>query len=187
MLAQSANEYDSLYRDSDVTVAGLRIPDENECAPIHRSSVAPGGQENHPAIWLLVAHGGAVLSTLAASWAPAADAQGGWPAGDVEPYTAVVTRTHLSGLARAHALLRQAAAGQIGRCQLVGLVTVADAPGRAPADIRHRLQVVRAAAPRTWHVPWIDQMRLAAPEFDRLPQWAPGSDIPQRRRGLDPL
>src|SRR5699024_488177 len=120
--------------------------------------IAPADQDRPPAIWLLGAHGGAGVTTLKDSWAPAGDCLGGWPAADADPYTVIVCRAHARGLEAAHILLRQARAGHIGRAQLVGLVTVADAPGKLPSRLRRRLRVVQAAAPTAWSIPWIGEL-----------------------------
>lgn len=166
--------------------AGLRIPTADEAAPVHAAPIAPADQNRPPAIWLLGAHGGAGVTTLEESWAPAGDCLGGWPSADADPYTVIVCRTHARGLEAAHILLRQARAGHIGRARLVGLVTVADAPGKLPAKLRHRLRVVQAAAPNTWSIPWIGDLRLTTADTP-LPVWHPGDPIPQRRRRQDPL
>ena len=59
--------------------------------------------------------------------------------------------------------------------RVLGLVTVADAPGKPPAQIRKLMKLVAAAAPAAWHLPWVEQWRSA--HLQELPVWHP-SDRP---------
>ncbi|MFI8977294.1 DUF6668 family protein [Nocardia asteroides] len=148
---------------------GLKVPAVEELRDVldvPRSTAKPA-----PAYWLLGAHGGSGTSTLTASWAPAADAQGAWPAADTHPSVVVVARTHRTGLNAAHVLLRQAAAGLIGRARLLGLVTIADHDGPLPALLRRQLGLVEELAPHGWRLPFIPEFRCAS--ADQLPQWSP--------------
>lgn len=149
--------------------AGLRVPDVDAQAPVWDRPLATTAP--HPAFWLLGAHGGAGASTLARTWAPAADAAGGWPAHDRYPGVVVVARTDRLGLKAAHALLLQAAAGLHGGCELLGLVTVADHDGKLPATLRRQLDVVESAAPRTWRIPFLPLYRTL--DYEQMPVWSP--------------
>ncbi len=140
-------------------------------------------------MWLLGVHGGAGASTLAHVLAPAADSYRRWPGGfDREsPFVVLVARETISGLTRAHDLLRQHHAGLAGPCEVLGLVTVAARPGRIPVEIRRYRDVVGSLAGQVWQVPWHEDWTLVEP--DQLPVWSPGDAIPpqQRRRKSDPL
>lgn len=153
---------------------GLNVPAADERAVIWDRPLAT--TTPHPAFWLVAAHGGAGVTTLAHLWAPAADARRGWPAADRYPQVVVVARTHRSGLNAAHLLLRQAAAGLIGGCALLGLVTVADHDGSLPTSLRRRRDVVEELAPHSWHIPFLPPLRLLTP--DQLPQWSPRDKAP---------
>lgn len=112
---------------------------------------------------LLGAHGGAGVSCLLRAGleqAGAVDAGGLWPAvGSV----LLVTRTSTHGLERARDLARQHAAGAAGPAtRLLGLVLVADAPGRLPARVGELADLVCGAFAHTWQVPWLAEWRLAA-------------------------
>jgi len=149
--------------------AGLRLPPADQQAPVWDVPLASG--RPHPAFWLLGAHGGACVSSLARTWAPAADARQGWPAQDRYRGVVVVARTHREGLDAAHSLLLQAAGGRIGGCALLGLVTVPDQPGSLPATLRRRRDVVESAAPQYWRVPYLPDYRTLT--YDQMPVWSP--------------
>ncbi|MEU7631872.1 DUF6668 family protein [Nocardia sp. NPDC049220] len=159
---------------------GLNIPQQHEQAPVwdHPLSAATP----HPAFWLVGAHGGAGVSTLARTWAPAGDAQRGWPGGDRYSNVVVVARTHRVGLQSAHVLLRQAAGGLIGGCTLLGLVAVADHDGALPKTLRRQLDLVEELAPTAWRIPYIPVYRLLS--LDQMPQWSPRDAAPEPSKRL---
>ena len=110
---------------------------------------------------LLAEHGGARVSSLLRAGLAAAgavDGQRRWPeAGQV----LMVARTSTAGLEHVRDLARQYAS-QPTPFDLVGLVLVADAPGRLPARIAALADLVSGALPRCWQVPWLAEWRLAA-------------------------
>ncbi|MEV6071823.1 hypothetical protein AB0L82_35240 [Nocardia sp. NPDC052001] len=154
------------------------------CKPVTHNASRP------PLVWLLGAHGGAGVSSLARQIAPAADCQREWPAvleGE-SPFVVLVARESIEGLTRAHDLLRQFHCGQAGpgRVILLGLVTVAFQPGHMPAAIRRYRNVVADLVPengRLWRIDWQRGWPLS-PLAD-LPVWTPGDDRPAK--GRDPL
>jgi len=109
--------------------------------------------------WLLGAHGGAGVTSLRRAGVGGADAERRWPAcGPV----VVVTRRSGVGLEWARDAARQhASGGTPDDVLLAGLVVVADAPGRTPARLARFLQLITAAYPRVWEVPWVEEWRLA--------------------------
>jgi len=109
--------------------------------------------------WLLGAHGGAGVTSLRRAGVGGADAERRWPGrGPV----VVVTRRSGVGLEWARDTARQHASGDTPEdVVLAGLVVVADAPGRTPARLARFLQLVTAAYPRVWEVPWVEEWRLA--------------------------
>ncbi|MBY6537672.1 hypothetical protein HQ325_03205 [Rhodococcus sp. BP-349] len=178
MAAQPINDHE-LYSDdtsgsAPVVPAGLRIPPIDRQAPVHTEPVAGVGRA--PVMWLLGAHGGAGVSTLARVWAPAADAHGGWPAHDRYRSVIVVARTHRTGLAAAHDLLLQSAAGLTGGCTVLGLALVPDAPGKLPKTLRRSADVVASAAPAVWHLPWVPDLRVHT--YSDLAVWSPAEPDP---------
>ncbi|WP_194852780.1 hypothetical protein [Nocardia sp. SYP-A9097] len=166
--------------------AGVVPPPEARRAPIWDRPVPGGGRA--PLVWLLGVHGGAGASTLAHVLAPAADSYRRWPGGfDREsPFVVLVARETISGLTRAHDLLRQHHAGLAGSCEVLGLVTVAARPGRIPVEIRRYREVVGSLAGQVWQMPWHEEWTLVEP--DQLPVWSPGDQVPvQRKRKADAL
>ena len=116
------------------------------------------------ALWWVGAHGGAGESTLASlddRWQAAGHC---WPAPATPGMVArcvVVARTHAPGLLAAQQALQQWAAYAAGpMVQLLGLVLVADAPGKLPTPLRDLVRVVSGGAPRVWEVPWVDAWRF---------------------------
>jgi hypothetical protein len=112
---------------------------------------------------LLAAHGGAGVTSLLRAGLKAAggvDACREWPAlGRV----LLVARTSTGGLESARDAARQHAAGAGGHVvDLVGLVLVADAPGRLPTRTAAFADLVCGAFDRVWLLPWLEQWRLAA-------------------------
>lgn len=153
--------------------------------PVPHESTPP------PMVWLLGAHGGAGVSTLAQVLGPAADCERRWPAvlatatESESPFVVIVAKESIEGLTRAHDLLRQWHSGAgMGRrrSHLLGLITVAHSPGRVPKPIRRYLEVVDAASPARWRVDWQDAW--PATRIADLPIWTPRS--PEPAKGTDP-
>ncbi|MFI9311123.1 DUF6668 family protein [Streptomyces triculaminicus] len=139
----------------------------------------PPGVE--PSFWWVSCHGGAGTSTLAAAIGPGGTEAGGyWPAPPrpVLARVVLVARTHYHGLLRAQTAGRQWASAQVPEgVEVLGLVQVADAPGRLPRPLREFAALVGGGFPRVWEIPWIEDLRLGAP----LPPDHPAF----RRLGLD--
>ncbi|NMM90671.1 hypothetical protein B2J88_41150 [Rhodococcus sp. SRB_17] len=157
-----------------VVPAGLRIPPAESQAPVWDEAIATANPK--PAFWLLGAHGGACVSTLTRTWAPAGDSRRGWPAADRYRNVVIVARTHREGLQSAHELLLQATAGLSGDCTLLGLLTVPDAEGKLPATLRRQLDVVESAAPRFWRLPYLPNYRSLT--YQQMPVWSPNDPPP---------
>ncbi len=162
----------------------LAVPSEANSAPVWSRPVAePGGRP--PAVWLLGAHGGAGVSTLEKMWAPAGDSRRGWPAADATPFVVIVSRMQVSGLDAAHQLALQHRAQKVGACSLLGLVTVAAAPGKPAVSVVRRREIVAAAAGTSWHIDWMPEL-LSTPLAD-LATWQPGYTAPAVKRLARPL
>lgn len=123
----------------------------------------PVCQVGRPAsLWVVGAHGGAAESTISDledSWAAAGHA---WPVarGGEPARVVIVARTSARGLRAAQSAAKQWAAGLVDGVELLGLVLVADAPGRLPRPLRDLAKIVGGGYPRAWHVPWIESWRL---------------------------
>ena len=118
-----------------------------------------------PGVFWLGAHGGAGENTLA-------DLLGGipchhrWPSrpigdtGSVPADVFLVARQSHRGLTAAQLAARDWAAGSHPDVRLHGLVVIADAPGRAPRPLQSLTRITAGGVPRTWVLPWIEELRL---------------------------
>ncbi|WP_425585266.1 DUF6668 family protein [Yinghuangia aomiensis] len=115
-----------------------------------------------PRWWWVPCHGGAGSTTLAAAIGGADAGRGGWPRypEGVRPGVVLVARTHAAGLQSAQSAARQWASGAVGPVRLLGLVAVADAPGRLPGQLRQWLHLLAGGLPHVWAVPWHEPWRL---------------------------
>lgn len=134
---------------------GVPAPDLVDQLPLRRV--------DRPAtLWVVGAHGGAAESTISGlddSWAAGHHCWPVDPAGQ-PARVVIVARTSARGLLAARSAAKQWAAGLVSGAELLGLVLVADAPGRLPRPLRDLGKVVSGGYPRTWHVPWIESWRL---------------------------
>ncbi|MFF0494338.1 hypothetical protein ACFYTQ_35420 [Nocardia sp. NPDC004068] len=174
-------------RSGNLSFAAAVAPPLDRRLPVWESPVRHN-QRRAPAVWLLGAHGGAGVSTLARMLAPAGDCGRRWPAGlaGESPYVVIVARETIEGLSRAHDLLRQFHCGLAGRnTVLLGLITSAHQGGRQPKPIRRYLEVIWDLVPESgrWRVEWQGDWPLT--EIKDLPTWTPGDARPAK--GADPL
>lgn len=156
---------------------GPQTPQRGVPAP-STDSLLPVRERTTPAsLWWLGTHGGAGESSLAALVDGWAEAGHSWPcpadggAADV----VLVARTSMAGLRSAQAAATQWASGRAGEANVLGLVLVADAPGKLPRPLRDFARLVSGGVPRSWSVPWIAAWRMGE---------APTSDIPRDLRRL---
>ena len=132
--------------------------------PVHTVTPAQGGLATSYSVtggwWLLGTHGGAGVTSLIRSGVAGCDAGRMWPATAAAVVTAA--RRTAYGLEWARDAARQHASGGVpDGVVLAGLVVVADAPGRVPRRIARFLDLVAAAYPRVWEIPWVEEWRLA--------------------------
>lgn len=122
--------------------------------------------------WALVAtHGGSGARCLSQVLAGAFRIQKAWPSGD-QP-AVLVCRSSARGLLAAQQFARAFRDGEAGDTTLLGLLVVADVPGRVPPALRRLERLVSAAVPAVWQVPWVAQWRLEPPgPAAPAPQWA---------------
>lgn len=119
--------------------------------------------------WWLGCHGGAGVTSLTEVAPGGTDAGRYWPVPPSGPVQQVVlvARTHAAGLQAAQLAARQWASGVLPGVDLLGLVVVADAPGRLPGPLRDLLRLVEGGVPRTWTVPWDESWRLGSPSVEK--------------------
>lgn len=115
-------------------------------------------------LWVTGVHGGAGESTLARLIPGGAAAAHAWPRPPANAYIAtrvlLVARSNAAGLEAGRKAVTHWASGALGDVELVGLVIVADAPGRLPKPLRQLAGLVAGAPPRTWRMPWVEAWRL---------------------------
>ncbi|MGC4892301.1 hypothetical protein [Micromonospora sp. DT31] len=134
----------------------LRRPGErDESRARHHDGLSAEG------IGWIGAHGGAGVTTLTRLLG-GTDLGCRWPDREIgEPARVVVVgRTNLDGL---RAVSRALNAIREGRhpagMRLVGVVLIADAPGRLPGPLVGRIRLLRSVAP-VWRVPWVPSFRV---------------------------
>lgn len=173
----------SAVKDAAALVPGVVVDPARLKLPVATSSRVLEGHAD-PAVWLVGAHGGAGVSTLAHVLAPAGDAGQVWPYAERSLCCVVVCRSTAMGLEDAHDVLIQARGGLAGDVHVLGLAVVADAPGRTPKALEQKIAVISQITSHVWRVPyiehWRDQMR------NTLPVWRPGDELVRRRRGRLP-
>ncbi len=140
--------------------AGVVAPAPDDC--LARREVAG---EERAAVWWLGAHGGAGESTLEELFAGSRAAGHAWPlvpASEPPARVVLVARTHAHGLNAAQLAIRDWAAGGVP-VLLLGLVLIADAPGRLPHALRQLADLIAGGAPAVWSLPWIEAWRVGDP------------------------
>ena len=121
--------------------------------------------DDQVAVWWLGAHGGAGESTLEELFTGSRAAEHSWPltAAERPPARVVlVARTHARGLVAAQSAIREWASGD-APVLLLGLVLIADAPGRLPRGLRRLAELVAGGVPTVWSLPWIEAWRVGEP------------------------
>ncbi|MFE3193123.1 hypothetical protein ACFXHA_29245 [Nocardia sp. NPDC059240] len=169
-----------LFGFAETTTAGSPAP---EPVPMWHRAV-PNRPARPPLVWLVGVHGGAGVSSLAASLSWAGDAGQRWPAriglvGDMDsPLVVLVGRNHLRGVnALQRALLaHQAQATPVGSA-VVGVLTVADSARPLPIPVAQRREEMEGLAlglgARTWRLGWLEQWRALEPY--ELAAWDPAA------------
>ena len=123
-------------------------------------------------LWCVGAHGGAGETSFARLVEGWAAAEHGWPqVPDGATAEVVLTaRSSMHGLRTAQNAATQWASGLVPDVNLLGLVIVADAPGRLPRPLRDFAKIVAGGVPRMWSVPWIESWRLGDdPQLSEAP------------------
>jgi hypothetical protein len=155
----------TLAAPSEPALTGPPTPQRGIPTPDRADQLPTRTQPQTAPLWWLGVHGGAGESTLAALVPDWAGADHAWPQQPgPDPARVVLTaRSHMRGLRAAQGAATQWAAGLVPHVEVLGLVIVADAPGRIPRPLRDYAHVVAGGVPRTWHLPWIEAWRLGEP------------------------
>ena len=150
---------------------GPEVPATTGPTTPQRGVPAPGASDQLPIqpqprdadLWWLGVHGGAGETSLAALVPDWLAAEHTWPQTLGGARVVLTARSNMRGLRAAQAAATQWAAGLVPGVEVVGLVIVADAPGRLPRPLREFSQIVGGGVPRTWTLPWIEAWRLGEP------------------------
>jgi len=138
------------------------IPHPERTLPVARPEVGEG-----PAWWWLGVHGGAGVSALEQAVPGGRDAERAWPVAAGAQRVVLVARSSAHGLDAAQNAAQQWASRMVTGIDLLGLVVVADAPGRRPRALRDRVRLVSGAVPRLWEIPWVEPWRLGEPHLPK--------------------
>ena len=127
------------------------------------------GGELSTLVWWVGAHGGAGETTLELLLSGSRAAGHAWPISPepTRPAPAIlIARTSYTGLTAAQRALRDWGSGSVA-VELLGLVLIADAPGKLPKEIRGLVDLIDGAAPgATWLLPWQPDWRFGQPCLD---------------------
>lgn len=136
---------------------GIPAPDRVDQLPVHDRGATAG-------LWWVGAHGGSGSRRWQLSCqGRRRRATPGRAPSQTPARTVLVARGDARGLRAAQDAMRQWAAGLVPSVEVLGLVVMADAPGRVPRSLRDLLQVVSGGVPRTWSVPWVEAWRVGEP------------------------
>ncbi|GAA2399698.1 hypothetical protein GCM10010191_03510 [Actinomadura vinacea] len=155
----------SQFHARQVVPAGLAPP---PTSPLGLAAYSGPG----PALWFSSCHGGAGASTLTTLIPYGKSAGRYWPTPDPPGQARVllVARSHASGLIAAQSAARQWAAGVLPTVRLLGLVVIADAPGKLPKPLKDLLRLISGGVPQIWELPWVEALRLGdPPDQTKLP------------------
>lgn len=136
-------------------VGGIRVEDAVACAlPVVLS-------DHLEDIVLVGAHGGAGTSTVA-GLTGLVDGGHQWPVSAPVPNRVlVVARTHMVGLRAAQAAALRIYSGAVKGVDLVGVVLVADVPGRRlPRELAEMMSAVKGAYPVALTFDWMNELRV---------------------------
>lgn len=151
-------------QNDDVHDASARPQRPAPTAPPRCDGLEPrwlSAQELAVPWWWVGVHGGAGESTLEQLYVGTRAAGHRWPLADgVRPTVVLVARTHARGLLAVQAALRDLSLRRIA-VRLLGVVLIADAPGRLPRPLRELADraVATELVPCAWSFPFVSEWR----------------------------
>ena len=134
---------------------GVPRPDSSHRLPRHDTTL-------QAELWWLGVHGGSGESVLSHLLPGSRSADHAWPIihDGSKANVVLVARSNAHGLIAAQQAATEWASGSLPTINLLGLVIVADAPGKLPKLLRDLTQVVSGGVPNVWHLPWMESWRL---------------------------
>ena len=138
--------------------------------------------EGRSLCWWLGVHGGAGETTLAHLFAGVRAAEHEWPVSTGRRVSVVlIARTNFWGMSAAMAAMRDWSGNYRDQVDVLGLVLVADRPGRLPRPLLDLQRHVEAGHDATWHLPWVERWSLGeVPSREN----APTKEVEALRLGL---
>ncbi len=133
---------------------GVPVPDAAERMPQFAIPAAD-------TLWWVGCHGGAGETTMSKLLPGTMAAGHRWPIPPPPIPTPIVlvARTHATGLRGAQRAATEWASGIVKGISVLGLVLIADAPGRLPRVLDDFADIVGGGVPRVWEIPWIEEWR----------------------------
>jgi hypothetical protein len=156
----------------DLTPRGPSAPQHGVPAPAEDQRLPKFAIPVADTLWWVGAHGGAGETTMSLLLPGTRAANHRWPIPPPPVPTPVilVARTHGSGLRAAQRAATEWASGVVQGVAVLGLVLIADAPGRLPRVLDDFADIVGGGVPRVWDIPWIEEWRRGeAPTPDNTP------------------
>ena len=145
----------------DMTPRGPSAPQHGVAAPAEDQRLPKFAIPAADTLWWVGVHGGSGESTMSLLLPGTRAAGHRWPIPPppVPTPTVLVARTHASGLRAAQRAAIEWASGVVQGVAVLGLVLIADAPGRLPRVLDDFADIVGGGVPRVWDIPWIEEWR----------------------------
>ncbi|GAB2638252.1 DUF6668 family protein [Kribbella swartbergensis] len=156
----------------DLTPRGPSAPQLGVPAPAEDQRLPKFAIPAADTLWWVGAHGGSGETTMSLLLPGTRAANHRWPIPPPPVPTPVilVARTNGSGLRAAQRAATEWASGVVQGVAVLGLVLIADAPGRLPRVLDDFADIVGGGVPRVWDIPWIEEWRRGeAPTPDNTP------------------
>jgi hypothetical protein len=157
---------------ADKTQRGPSAPQHGVPAPAEDQRLPKFAIPAADTLWWVGVHGGAGETTMSQLLPGTRAANHRWPIPPPPVPTPVilVARTNGSGLRSAQRAAIEWASGVVQGVAVLGLVLIADAPGRLPRVLDDFADIVGGGVPRVWDIPWIEEWRRGeAPTPDNTP------------------
>jgi hypothetical protein len=148
-------------QSADMTPRGPSAPQHGVSAPAEDQRLPKFAIPAADTLWWVGVHGGSGESTMSQLLPGTRAAGHRWPIPPPPVPTPVVlvARTHGAGLRAAQRAAIEWASGVVQGVAVLGLVLIADAPGRLPRVLDDFADIVGGGVPRVWDIPWIEEWR----------------------------